>query len=187
MVEAAPAEGPLRIRMGQDVREPPVPAKVERGAADPAVRAVGDQLGVDGGVEGGLYLEVVGQDVATPLSFEVPVGVVGEVDDRRRVGDRLVRQGQVVIPVQRVGDADVQGTGESLVAVGAVQEQADTGAVRGVEGFAPPHALVEPVGTAVQRVPVLLGGKPVGDAVEDETATRDAVGITAHRRAEVAC
>ncbi|WTP39128.1 hypothetical protein OG429_00785 [Streptomyces sp. NBC_00190] len=152
MVEAAAGEGQLRIRVGRGVGEQPVPAKVERAVTDRAVRAAGDRIDVYG-VQRGPYREEVGQNVAASLSCEVPVGVVGEADDRRRVGDRPVRQGQVVIPVQRVGNADVQGTGESPVAVGPVQEQADTGAVREVDGFAPPHALVEPVGIAVQMCP----------------------------------
>lgn len=148
--------GELLVREGealaQDARFP----EVERGAAHLGRVALRDALGVHGEVVVGVDLQGVAEDVG--VVAEVEVGVLGEVDDRRPVGGGRAVERKGARGVEGVRGADVQGSGEAHVAVGAVQAQGDGGGGVTLLGGGRPDSRVEALGTAVQRVARSLRG-----------------------------
>src|SRR5215212_2361860 len=193
---AAPVEHPVVVVAAADLElleavvadalaDPGRAGEVHRRAGHRVDRPGGDQGGVDRGVVAGPQEQLVVVDVARALTGQVPVGVVGQVDDRGGVGGRLVAHAQGVAVVEGVGDGGVQGARVVLLAVGADPVEPDPD-----EPAAPHHAglpdpLVEADVAAVQVVGRVVDGQLVGDAVEGEAALVDAVGVAAGDAAEV--
>src|SRR5215211_4770989 len=193
---AAPVEHPVVVVAAADLElleavvtdalaDPGRTGEVHRRAGHRVDGPRGDQGGVDRGVAAGPQEQLVVVDVARALTGQVPVGVVGQVDDRRGVGGRLVPHAQGVAVVEGVGDGGVEGAGVVLLAVGAdaVEPHPDEPAAPDHAGV--PHPLVEADVAAVQVVGRVVDGQLVGDAVEGEAALVDAVGVAAGDAAEV--
>src|SRR5215213_5561525 len=176
---AAPVEHPVVVVAAADLElleavvtdalaDPGRTGEVHRRAGHRVDGPGGDQGGVDRGVAAGPQAQLVVVDVARALTGQVPVGVVGQVDDRGGVGGRLVAHAQGVAVVEGVGDGGVQGARVVLLAV---------------EGEA---ALVDAVGVAagdaaevgVAGVEVALqGGEPEGDVGQPALAVGHAQGL----------
>jgi hypothetical protein len=159
--------------------------EVEGGARDVGELAGGDEVRVDRCEAGRGDGQFVVVDRAAALARQVPVHVVGEVDDRGPVGGGLVVDAPVAVPGERVRDLRRQRAGVAHLAVGAgaAQDQAHVGA--GGELLHGPYVLVEAVGPAVQVVPAVVDGELVVLAVEGEPAAGDAVAVPADDGAEV--
>jgi hypothetical protein len=97
----------------------------------------------------------------------------------------VVGDAQLVLLVEREGDADEEVAGVTLLAVLAQVGEADGRSFGRGDRLGVPHALVEAAQTAVQRVGRVVDGELVGHLVEGELAACDAVGVTADRRAEI--
>src|SRR6266508_2533857 len=185
VVVVAAADDELRVAVADARTDRGRPGEVQRRAGHRGDLAGGDQGRVDRGVVAGPQQQLVVVDVAGALTGEVPVGVVGEGDDGRRVGGRLVAHAQRVAVVQRVGDGGVEGARIVLLAIGADAVEPDADAVVVADHFRVPHPLVEADVAAVQVVGRVVDGELVGDAVEGEPAVGDAVGVAAGDAAEV--
>jgi hypothetical protein len=129
--------------------------------------------------------ELVVERAAT--AREVPVRVVGEVDDGRPVRRRAVVDAPFVRRGQRVAHRHVEPAGVVLVAVLARQRQLERDAAVGLrrQRLDRPPALAEAARPAVQSVRAVVARQRVGLAVEREAAVADAVGVAADERAEV--
>src|SRR4030095_4715075 len=94
----------------------------------------GDQGRVHGRVVAGLEGQLVAVDVAGALTGEVPVGVVGQVDDRLEVAvadqPGPVVHADLVAVGEGVGDLAGQPARVALVAVGAGGEEIQAGDVQ---------------------------------------------------------
>jgi hypothetical protein len=144
--------------------------EVERGAVDRRQLAGRRERGVDLDEAAGGDAEPVAEHVAAALAGEVEVGVLGRVEDRRRVGRRRVVDPQRLAG-QGVGDGDVEGAGVAFLAVRAAVGEADGGAVAARRLRGRPDALVEPRVPAVEVVRPVVAGELVGAAVEGEAAS----------------
>ena len=192
VVVAAP-EHELLVVAAQPLADRVEPGEVERRAHDAGGRAVRDEVHVDGRELVGVELEQVVVDRPRALTGQVPVGVVGEVEDRRRGGRRRVVEAQVVAVVQREGDrhVDVAGVprarrrGRAAFAGRAVagQLQPDGVAARRDLGGVP-HALVEADVAAVKAGDAVVRVERVRVAAEHEP--RRLPGLAAHRADAVA-
>ena len=111
---------------------------------------------------------------------QIEIGVVGQVQHRRRVGGRGVIDHQRVA-VEPVVHHHIQRAGKSLVAVRTVQRQPQRLAVR----LGLPHPVGEAARPAVQGVAAVVGRQSVLAPVEDEACAADAVGVAAGYRAEM--
>src|SRR5215211_4066779 len=145
----------------------------------------GDEGRVDGREVAGPQEQLVVVDVARALTGQVPVGVVGQVDDRGGVGGRLVAHAQGVAVVEGVGDGGVQGARVVLLAVGADPVEPDPHEPAALDHAGLPDPLVEADVAAVQMVGRVVDGQLVVDPVEGEAALVDAVGVAAGDAAEV--
>src|SRR6266511_3423069 len=85
VVVVAAADEELRVAAADARADPGGVGEVQRRAGHRGDHAGGDQGRVDRGVVAGPQQQLVVVDVAGALTGQVPVGVVGEVDDGRRV------------------------------------------------------------------------------------------------------
>ena len=114
---------------------------------------------------------------------EVEIGVLGEVDQRRRVGGRLDLHAQRRRRLDDVAQLGRHRAGIALLAVRAVDGERHAG---GVVIDQAPGALAEAAKAAVQVVAALLVQRQlVVVAVDRETAAADAVGRAADDGAEM--
>jgi hypothetical protein len=169
----------LRVPFAQPGTDPLGGTQVERGAVDRHRRTGRDEVLVHAQDVRREELHLVVLDAAR--ARQVPVGVVGEIDDRGRVGGGPVLEAQLVA-LHLVGDADLQRAGEAVLPGGAGPVQGDGAPVRLAD--LPLHR-VEGPGAAVQGCAGLVRGDPVLDAVELEDAAGDAVREPAHAGAQV--
>ena len=113
------------------------------------------------------------------LAAQIEIGMIGQINDRRLVGLRLIDHTESVVLVQCIGDFKLQGAGIALFAVrtGILHDQ---GAVldMGPEDSAD-------IGS-VQVIGAVIGFQPVCNTVQRETGILDPVGVTAYERAVVA-
>ena len=156
-------------------------AEVERRAGDGCVTVERDPRRVDRGELVGLHHQHVLVDRPGALAVQVEVGVVGQVDDGGGVSGRL-HQHLHGVALDPIGDRRRHRPGESLVTVRAGQRQHDL--VGGVPHDVP-ETYVEPVRPAVQAVAPVVGAHLHLAAIEHEAAAGDAVGVAAHRAADV--
>ena len=148
-----------------DIAELLATAKVERGAVDGQDATGGNKRVVGLGVGIRVHGEAMAQDRRAAAAVEVPVAVVGHVDERRRVRRAVIGYDQLVIGRELVGEMHLDRAGETLVAVGRVKEELNKAAVlpllRARDG---PEALAPEIAAAVVAVLALVGGEPVGFA-----------------------
>ena len=125
------------------------------------------------------------QDGHASAAVEVPVAVVGHVDERRRIRRAVIGHDQLVIGRELVGEVHLDRAGETLVAVGRVEDELDKAAVlpllRARDG---PEALAPEVAAAVIAVLALVGSELVGFARQLERSAADSVDHAADRGAE---
>ena len=152
VVVAAAEDDLLRAGVADPLADRVRRREVERRAGHRRDLAGRDRGRVDRRVVGGHQLQLVVVGAAGALAGEVEVGVVGQVDDRRRVGRRVVVDPQLVVVGQGVGDLDLERAGVALLAVraGVAEPQADAVAVGDLAR--PPRRLVEALLAAVQVV-----------------------------------
>ena len=110
---------------------------------------------------------------------EVPVRVVGEIDDGGGVRARAVIDAQRVAG-ELVRDVDRERPRVAHLAVGAHVAQREARVVRIDDR---PHVCVEAVRSSVQRVLPVVLRQLVPDSVEDERPVRDPVRVAADGRA----
>src|SRR6266545_1378203 len=189
VVVVAAADHELRVAVADARADGGRVPEVEGGAPEVGDLAGRDQRRVDRGVVAGVDPQLVAVDVAGALAGQVPVVVVGEVDDRLEVAVadevRTVVHADLVLVGQRVGDLARQGARVALVAVGAGEGEHQGDAVVVLLGGRGPDVLVEADGAAVEAIGRVVDRQLVGGAVEAELAERDAVGIAAGDAAEV--
>ena len=121
---------------------------------------------------------------------EVPIGMVAQVDGRRRVARRAPRHAQLV-GADRVCHLRTHGAREPLVAVGALEREREHSRAVGVVDArvrAVPDARAPAARAAVQRRVEVVRAKRVRGAVELEARARDPVrdaadGATHERKA----
>ena len=142
----------------------------------------------------GVYRERVCANIARALAREIKIGVLGEVDDGRRIGDGFVVDNQRAESfgcfrsvlqhgcTNGIGDKDMQVAGVTFFAIGREEVQAD-GVAR--EGYDVPGAGVETVDAAVEGVGTIIGREVVGVSVKGEMGIADATGIAADDGVEV--
>src|SRR5215216_6384576 len=163
--------------------------EVHRRAADPGDLAGRDQGRVNRRVVAGLEGQLVAVDVARALAGQVPVGVVGQVDDRLQVAvadqPGPVVHADLVAVGERVGDLVGQPPRVALVTVGAGEAEHQPHAVPVPHRGGGPHVLVEADRATVEAVGRVVDRQLVGLAVELEPAQGDAVGIAAGDAAEI--
>ena len=123
-------------------------------------------------------------------AFEVEIGVIREVDDRRTVGRGLVFGPPDIVLREPVGDRAGEVARIALFAVGAQAREAYARTVRLHERLGLPHHAVESLRSAVQVArtsgQTLVGGEPHGVAVERERGIGDAVAVAADQGPEEA-
>ena len=153
-------------------------------------RSVRHVLGRVPEVAVGFDLHHVIHHIAAVLPFEIEIGVVREVDDRRTVGLGLVFDAAYVVFRPPVGDRAGEVARIALLAVGAQAREPHAGPVGFEQRFAPPHHAVESLRSAVQVArtsgQTLVGGEPHGVAVERERGIGDAVAVAADQGPEEA-
>ena len=161
-------------------------AEIERGPGDVPEFSGRDQRRVDRGVSVGIYRQSMGHDVRIAVfARQVEIAVIGDIDDRRLIRLRLVFDCEHVIVAERVDRADVELAG---VTAGPVRARVgEYGACRrsALCGLQLPDNLVEAVQATVEMVGPVVGLEGVLVAVQGEAAVGDAVGIAAHRSAEI--
>ncbi len=157
-------------------------AEVERGAGHRPELARWNQGGVDRRIGVGGDHQFVIHRRARTFAGQVPIGVVAQVDDGRRIGAGAVFNRQAAIAFERVGGGDRQRAGIALVAVGA--DVAQGGAIRLGLDHVPDH-LVEATGAAVQAVGAIVGGHAVFASIQREPAAGDAIGEAPDDGAEI--
>src|SRR5690606_10078974 len=114
-------------------------------------------------IAAGAKLDGVAKDVATPLSGEVEVTVVGEVDDGRCVGRGAVSDVQGIAPVHEVVcHGYVKIAGEALFAIRTGVAEGKNGPRLGVAGLGRPDLAVEALEAAVERVRAVALWERVG-------------------------
>src|SRR5260370_39022079 len=87
---------------------------------------------------------------------------------------------------ESVDDADFQIGGKTFVAVLAEVGKLEGLAILGGKNFGGPQRFVETFDAAVESVVIVVLGKRVGFAVEDELSMADAVSVAANERSEIA-
>ena len=160
-------------------------AKVERRTRDASDLARRDQRGVHGREPVGVQRDHVAQDVTLAVSRQVEVAVLCEVDQRSAVGGGVVIENQLVSVRERVGDRGPHSARVALLAVGAGIPKHETDRVRTLERCRVPDHLVEALETAVEVIGTVVLRQRVGLAVQRESASGDAVAISADDGAEV--
>ena len=114
---------------------------------------------------------------------EVEVGVLGEVDQRRRVGHRLDFHGERRRRLDDVAKPGRHSAGIAFLAIRAVDGERHAG---GIMIDQPPWALAEAAKSAVQVIAaVLVHRHLIGVAVDREPAGGDSVGRAADNGAEM--
>ena len=182
------ADDDLRVApVAHDLVENSPAGEIEWRARDGPQLSRRDERGVDRRVAVRGDGQAVGQRSARrAFAGEVEQSMIGQVDDRRRVGARVEIDGQRAAVVQRVGRRHRELAGIALVARRAHQPKRDLGEtalVAHVDDL--PDALVEPDRAAVQRVGLVVERQLVGFAVEGEAAAGDAIGVAADRLAPI--
>ncbi len=101
------------------------PAGSRRRYRRPAARRRRDQLRIDRQIGGGRQHQAVVEDVAAAAIFEVEIGMVREVAERRLVGGRSEFDRQRARNFQPVRAGDVERARKTHVPVGRMQRQRD--------------------------------------------------------------
>ena len=174
-----------RRQLGEVLADRLHDGEVERGVGHRRNLAGRDERRVDGRVTLRGNLQHVPEDVARAVTGEVPVGVVREVDHRRRIsGGRHVHH-QLVHLVERVDDLGVDIARIAFFAVLRAVREGHRRTAGGHHRVAAPHNLVEALDAAVQMVGAVIGGNGVLLAIDGELAAGDAIGAAANGAAEV--
>ena len=133
---------------------------------------------------------VIHHVAAVVHAFEVEIGVIREVDDRRTVGRGLVFGPPDIVLREPVGDRAGEVARIALFAVGAQAREPHAGPVGFEQRFALPHHAVESLRSAVQMAgPAaqrLVRGEVHRVAVERERGAADAVAVAADQGSEEA-
>lgn len=157
--------------------------EVKRGAFDGAQFAKGDERAVNRGEFVGVEVNRVVQDVA--FAGEVPVTVVGEVDDGVFVcGGREVHAQGVFIG-EGVNRRDGEIAGVAFFAILGDIGQFQGRAFAGGDGLGVPEDLVEAFQAAVQGIDAVVNSAGVFLAVEGVLAFGDAVAEASDESAEI--
>jgi hypothetical protein len=184
VVVVATAEAQLGMILTQSCADGRRPGEVKRGARDRGELAGRDQGGVDRGEAARRQLQEMLLDGARALPGEVPIGVIGEVDDRGSVGFGPVVDAQPVVVIETVGHRHCQRSAVPLLAIGTDPRQAHAGRVIVPHVLGVPDALVETDHAAMERIGAVVGGELIGRAIEGEAAGGDAVGIASRDAAK---
>ncbi len=122
-----------------------------------------------------------------PLTRQVPIRMVGDVDDRRLGRRRRIGDGQLAGFVERIGRMDRQLAGITHIAVGADIFHFDAGRrlALAMGRNQLPVDLVEALGAAVQGIGAVIDRRGIGLAVDLVLALGNAVSEAADGRAEI--
>lgn len=152
-------------------------------AADMPHFACGDAFPVRGSKEpGGEGKKLAHGFFRVVMACQVKITVVGQVEYRVLVADRVVGDVQAAPGIQAIGDADVRAAGEALVTGGAVQEK--TYAVF-FAGYHTPKPQMVGIGAGVEVVIALVGDQGVYPPTQRKGRAFEPVGVAAHRGANV--
>lgn len=155
-------------------------AEVERRAGYWSQFAGRNQRRVNGSKPVGGDFDLLVENVALLVAVEIEVGVVGQVDHGRLVGDGRVVEAQR-FALEGVAHGGRQLAGIAHVAVGADESELDAAG----DFLRLPNVVVEAPGAAVQRVSAVVARNLVLIAVNRELAGGDAVAVAAHDRADI--
>src|SRR3546814_2370881 len=98
--------------------------------------------------------------------------VIGQIDDRRRIGLRAEIDRQRPRPIERIGHRDIERSRISLVARRAGQRQRDAGGRSALDRCDRPPLLVDTLRAAVQRIGIVVERQLVGPAIERKATAR---------------
>ncbi len=108
-----------------------------------------DRRGIDGVVALGIDLETVIEDRFTPLSREVEVTVVGEIEHSRLVSGGLVTNPQRILLGPSVSHGAFEGAGVTFFAIGAGVGEHETGVIPLIADLGLPDLFIEAFDTTV--------------------------------------
>src|SRR6476620_9648059 len=160
-------------------------AEVEGCAIDRGDLAGRDQSLVGRGEMVGVEGQLVAEDRAGAFACEVEIGVVGQVDDGRRVGGGAVVDAERAGGGQTVGDVDCEVARVALLAIRAGPGEADSDGIGLADLSGGPDVLVEAADAAVERIWAVVERDLDSCAVDREPAAGDPVGVAADEGAEV--
>jgi len=172
-------------RVADAAPRPPLGAEIERRALHRREDARGDARRVDRQVAIGRHRQLVIGDRARGLAGEIPIRMVHEVHDRRRVGRGRHLDPQFAGGRERIDAAGREPAGVALVAGRRDDFQFDRRAPFGRPLRRLPELLVEPGRAAVEVVGAVVRRQRVVVAREREPAAGDAVGDSAACRPEI--
>jgi len=182
VVVVAAGEQELGVAVAQALADPGGPAEVERRPLDGRELAGRDEAGAGRRVRRGRRREHVVVDGAGALAGEVPADVARQVHDGGRVGDGAEVDAERVA-AEPVDDLGLEPAREAHLAGGARVRQREPAVVARLGS---PHAPVEALGAAVERVAALVARQLERLPVELEAAAGDPVRVASHHGAEVA-
>ena len=157
--------------------------EVKRGSVHAGFLPGGNQGGIHRGVGVGLQRQVMSQDITGPAVFQIPVRMVGEVDQGGGVGGGGVVEAKFIGSGHGVAHRDCEGSGIAFLTVGAVQPEFD-GLPRQLLSL--PQAGVEALHAAVQGVGAVVAGELIAVRVQLELPLGEAVGDASDGGPEVA-
>ncbi len=146
-----------------------------------------DRIDIDGDELIAVQSDDVVENIAALRSrtFQVPVGVIREIDRSGLVSRGGVLDAQFVLVGQLVGDDRGQCAGIAFVAVGTDERQLHSGPAFPLNRLGIPDVFVERLLAAVQMIRTVVRRERVLGPVECELALRDAIAVAATQHAEV--
>ena len=144
-----------------------------------------DRRGIDGIVALCFDLEMVIEDRLTPLSREIEVTVVGEIENRRLISGRLVTNPQRILLGPSVSHGAFEGAGVTFFAIGAGIGERETGVAPLIADLGLPNLLIESFDATVKGVGSVVDRETVFLAIEGELSFRNTVGVASGDTAEV--
>src|SRR4051812_28153061 len=158
-------------------------AKVERRPRDRAQLAGGNECTVGWREPRRIQGQAMAEDVPAVVAGEIEVAVLREADWRRAVGCRDVVDDERILIGERVRDADLQVSRETVVAIRALERERDERFIV-ADCLRRPEAAVEGIRTAMELVAPIVRGKLVRLAIDRESCAADPVRITTDQRAD---
>lgn len=145
----------------------------------------GDERLIHRRVMRGVEHKFMSEDVAVAFTFEVEVGMLGQVDGGGFVGCRAVVHQERVLVVEFIAHRNVKITGIAFLLVFGQITKFEPVPIIASDGMRLPHNFVESYDPAVKMIRLVVNGKRIGFAVERKFSLGDAVAISADNGTEV--
>ena len=129
--------------------------------------------------------QLMAEDVALAGSFQVEIGVIGQVEDGRLVGRGFVFDEQFVFIVEQVANGSGKVAGVTFLHVFAYPGQFEAQVAIPFDFAGVPEVFVKTRGAAVQGIWIIVDGEAVFLAFDGEFSPGNAVAIAANNGSEV--